>query len=94
MHSFTHDAVIDTGCTANTLRSDAPVTNIDTTPPTQYVGTPTGATMKSSAADLISQPQLPEEARRAHVYPDLKYKSLVSVGQLCDSGYTAVFTAD
>ena len=72
MHSFTHDAVINTGCTANTLGADAPVTNMDTTAPTQYVGTPTGATMKSSAAALIAHPQLPEAARLAHVYPDLK----------------------
>ncbi len=94
MHSFKHNAVIDTRCTANTLRSDAPVTNVDTTAPPQYVGTPTGGTMKSSAAALIVHPQLPENAQQAHVYPDLKYKSLLLVGQLCDAGYTAVFTAE
>ena len=70
------------------------MTDIDEQAPPQYVGTPTGATIKSSAAALLPTQNLPLEARKAHVYPGLRYKSLISVGQMCDAGYAAVFTAD
>ena len=86
-----HHAVVDTGCSANTLRTDAPVCNNNKNAPTQYVGTPTGHTIKSSESAMLQFNNIPEEARVAHLYPDLKYKSLLSVGQLCDSGFTAVF---
>ena len=86
-----HHAVVDTGCSANTLREDAPVCNHNTNAPTQTVGTPTGHVMNSSASALIKNKNLPDEARKAHLYPELKYKSLMSVGQLCDAGFAVVF---
>ena len=48
--------------------------------------------MHSTAAALLLNSNLPREARQAHIYPSLAYKSLLSVGQMCDSGFAAVFT--
>jgi hypothetical protein len=36
---------------------------------------------------------LPEEARTAHLFPTLGNTSLISIGQLCDVGCAAYFTA-
>ena len=55
------------------------------------VGTPTGDIMESEASALLKNPHFPTAARQAHLYPKLAFKSLLSVGQLCDSGYAAVF---
>ena len=75
-----HHAVIDTGCSANILCADAPVVHANPNAPTQYVGTPSGATLKSSASALLSQQNLPNDVRAAHLYPGLAYKSLLLVG--------------
>ena len=34
---------------------------------------------------------LPQQARTAHIFPQLASGSLLSIGQLCDAGYTALF---
>ena len=47
--------------------------------------------MKSSASAMLKNQNIPNEAIKAHLYPDLKYKSLQSVGQLCNSGFAVVF---
>jgi hypothetical protein len=39
-------------------------------------------------------PMLRPEARRAHIIPELKNCSLLSIGQLTDQGYIAVFDAN
>ena len=77
-----HHAVIDTGCSANTLRADAPVTEINTNAPTQHLGTESA---------WLKQDNLPHTVRKAHLYPELAYKSLLLAGQFCDAGYAAVF---
>jgi hypothetical protein len=38
-------------------------------------------------------PSLPHTARQAHILPGLAQHSLLSVGQLCDSGCSVTFTA-
>ena len=50
--------------------------------------------MRSSASASLKQSNLPETVRKAHLYPDLAYKSLLSAGQFCDAGYAAVFLKD
>ena len=45
----------------------------------------------SHTADLII-PFLPPEAGKAHIFPALTSGSLISIGQLCDYGCTAIFT--
>ena len=47
--------------------------------------------MHSTHTALLPFPQLPLAARRAHVFPALQNKALLSIGQFCDSNFTAVF---
>ena len=44
-----------------------------------------------SNAHALLKLNLPQHAREANTYPDLTYRSLISVGQLCDAGYRVVF---
>ena len=54
-----------------------------------------GNTMTSTHEGILPIPGLPPEARKAHLFHELSQGSgsLVSLGQLCDSGCTATFTA-
>ena len=40
---------------------------------------------------LLSFPEMPLAARQDHVFPALKYKALLSIGQLCDHVFKAIF---
>ena len=87
------DAIVDSGCSYHTLRDDAPVASRTAAHHTKIVGTPTGDMMKSST-QAMTKHNLPPEARKAHTYPGLTYQSLLSVGQICDTGYRVVFDDD
>jgi hypothetical protein len=50
-------------------------------------------TMSSTHMADLDLPSLPPAARVAHLFPALKGQSLLSVGQLCDAGCNANFTA-
>lgn len=54
---------------------------------------PSGATITSTHQAMLDIPSLPLAARHCHLFPDLTTGSLISVGQLCDYGCTAQFTA-
>jgi hypothetical protein len=43
---------------------------------------------------MLDIPSLPDSARVCHIFPQLQNKVLLSIGQFCDSRYTATFTAD
>ena len=47
--------------------------------------------MQSTHTALLTFPQLPLAAQRAHVFPELQNKALLSIGQLFDSNFTAFF---
>ena len=79
--------VLNSGCSYHTLRDDTPLDARQETLDTKLCGTPTGEVMKSSEIALISHEKFPEKAKTANHYPDLKYKSLFSVGQFCDAGF-------
>ena len=52
---------------------------------------PDGTTFKSvSKGEIKINPKLPKQARVAHGFKDLK-TNLISMGQLCDQGCTAMF---
>ena len=80
-------AVLDSGCSTHTLRDDTPSDERQPNPVTKLCGTPTGTTMSANDQALLPFNALPIEAREANHYPDLKYKSLLSAGQFCNSGY-------
>ena len=52
---------------------------------------PNGENMQSTHTTLLPFTQMPLVARRAHVLLALQNKALLSIGQFCDSNFTAVF---
>ena len=48
-------------------------------------------TIQSTHTALLPFPQLPLAAQRAHDFPALQNKALLSIGQFCDINFTAVF---
>jgi hypothetical protein len=57
------------------------------------VALPNGHTMRSTHTAILPIANLPVKARQAHIFPALATGSLLSVGQLCDQGCKATFTA-
>jgi hypothetical protein len=50
-----------------------------------------GATMESSHTSELNIPAMNADASIAHVFPGMSNNSLLSVGQLCNEGYTVTF---
>ena len=48
--------------------------------------------MQSTHIAQINIPNLPDAAKQVHLFPNLASGSLLSIGQLCNSGCTATFT--
>jgi hypothetical protein len=57
------------------------------------VSLPNGATIASTHTATLNMPSLPHTARQAHILPGLAQHSLLSVGQMCESGCAVTFTA-
>jgi hypothetical protein len=55
---------------------------------------PNGATMESSHTADLDIPGLNTAASKSHVFPGMAHNYLLSVGQLCDEGYTVTFQQD
>jgi hypothetical protein len=55
---------------------------------------PNGDTIQSAHTALLNMPHLLNTARLCHIFPKLKNKVLLSIGQFCVHGFTATFTAD
>ena len=71
-----------------------PYTNACPVQPGLQVLLPSGTTITSTHRATLDLPHLPLAARQCHLFPDLTSGSLISVGQLCDHGCTATFSAD
>ena len=85
-----HDmAIIDSGCSGNYLRDDAPVVNKNMNSPRITAGTPNGSTIQSSCSALLTDIVLSTHTRKSTLFPGLTNLSLLSVGQFADAGYTA-----
>ena len=84
-------AAVDSGCSSHTIRSDAHVVSKTHIIAPKICGTPTGHTMSSNMSAILDLPTMPKSAKEAHIYPNLQYRSLLSVGQLCDAGYDVKF---
>ena len=54
---------------------------------------PNGGIITSTHIALLPQHNLPDNARKAHIFPGLQ-KPLISIGILCDNNYIAVFDAE
>jgi hypothetical protein len=53
---------------------------------------PNGQTMESTHTAFLDIPELSKAASAAHIFPALENNSLLSVGQLCDEGYSVLFS--
>jgi hypothetical protein len=47
--------------------------------------------MKSTHTAVLDIPELSKGATTAHIFPAMENNSLLSVGQLCDEGYSVLF---
>jgi ribosomal protein L3 len=87
----------DTGATGHYLGIHAKVTHKQTctTPVTIICADNNHITSTHTAEpDIPALSVLPVAARKAHIFPQMGNISLLSIGQLCDNGCTAVFEHD
>jgi hypothetical protein len=73
---------------------DSPCTNLQSVSDGIFVMLPNGDRIQASHTALLPLPQLPLAARHAHIFPALRNRALLSIGQFCDSGFEAIFTAN
>jgi hypothetical protein len=52
---------------------------------------PNGTTITSTATTQLQIPIIPHSTKTAHLFPQLRDQSLLSIGQLCDVGCAAIF---
>jgi hypothetical protein len=84
-------AIVDSGCTGHFLLVNAPCLNKVKSQNPLTVRLPNGATMESSHTAALNITQLNKAASIAHISPGMENHSLLSVGQLCNGGYTVTF---
>jgi len=87
-------AIADTGCTGHYINEKTPQTPVHV--PTHSLPTvklPDGSTISAThAAELPLPNVLSKQATLAYSFPTMS-NPLISIGQLCDDGCTAIFTA-
>jgi hypothetical protein len=84
-------AIVDYGCTCHFLLVNAPYLNKVKSQNPLTVRLPNGATMESSHTAALDIPELNKATSIAHVSPAMANHSLLSVGKLCNEGYTVTF---
>jgi hypothetical protein len=85
--------LLDSGCTAHFMLANAKCSNKIPTATPLVVRLPNGDTIASTHTATLNMPSLPYAARQEHILPGLAKHSLLSVGQMCDSGCAVTFTA-
>ena len=91
-HHPPETAYADSGCTSHFLKSTSHCINKQPTSNGIRVKLPDGTIIQSTHTALLDLPELPIEARRAHVFPNLNNSALISISQFCDQGFEASFT--
>jgi hypothetical protein len=81
-------AIVDSGCTSHFLLVNAPCLNKVKSQNQLTVRLPNGATMESTHNAALDIPELNKAASIAIFFPGMANHSLISVGQLCNEGYT------
>ena len=86
---FANESVIDSGRTSYTFPADIPGLNKIPTPPTlaTQCQLPNGHQMIQSHHGTLPIYNMPQSAKILKIYSKHSYKSLLSPGQLTDSGY-------
>jgi hypothetical protein len=85
-------ALLESGCTVHFLIANYHCKNKVLTQTPLEVHLPNGATIASTHTVTFDRPLFPRAARQAHILPGLAQHSLLSVGQMCDSGCAVTFT--
>ena len=85
--------IADSGASATYLSTDCPVNNERITDDPITITNPNGESMPSDRIGDLDLPLRPA-ALKAYIVPALKNCSLLSMGAVCDAGYTIEFTAD
>ena len=84
-------AIADSGTTGHYLRVSSPVVGKVQVNEGVRVLLPDGNTITSSHEAYLDMPTLPKAARKAHIFPGLAHDALISIAQLCDEDYIAIF---
>jgi hypothetical protein len=85
-------ALVDSGCTGHFLLSNAQSLNKKVTNNPLTVIFPNGQTMESTHTAFLYIPELSKAASAAHIFSAMENNSLLSVGHLCDEGYSVFFS--
>jgi hypothetical protein len=85
-------AILDSGATSHFLTTDAPATNIVPATVSLIARLPNGDKVQSTHTCTLDLPDLPADARAAHIIPGLASHSLLSVVTMCNAGCTVTFT--
>ena len=85
--------VLDTGATNHFIHPHHAINPAPTHHPIA-VQLPDGSSIQTADAAELPITKLPQPSRIGHVLPSLASHSLVSIGRLCDHGFTATFTRD
>ena len=83
-------AVADTGTTGNYLTLDSPCDNKQQAVHPLPIQMPNGEIITSMHTSILSNQDLPIQARKSHLFPELN-KALQYIGTLCNHGCEATF---
>ena len=84
------EAVADPGTTGHYITQTTPCTNKQTANHPIPTNIPNGEIITFSHIALLPQKNLPDKARKAHIFPVLQ-KPLISIGTLCDKNCITFF---
>jgi hypothetical protein len=82
---------VASGCTDHFLLVNGPYLNKVKSRNPLTVRLTNGTTMESSHTAELDIPEFNAAASKSHISPGITNHSLLSVGQLCDEGYTVTF---
>ena len=84
------EVVADSGTTGHYITTTTPCVDKQITNNPIPIKMPNGEIIKLTHIALLPQHNLPDKARKAHIFPGLQ-KPLISIGTLCDNNCIAVF---
>jgi hypothetical protein len=89
---YNETALVDSGCTGHFLLPNAPCLDKKVTTNPLTVRFTNGKTMKSTHTAVLDIPELSKAATAVHIFAAMENNSLLSVGKLCDEGYSILFS--
>ena len=83
--------IVNSVCTSHFLGLTTPCINKSSSSNVILVGLPNGSSIRASHTTPLPFPQIPFGARQSNIFPALGEHNLISIGQLCDHGFSALF---